>query len=719
MTTDAKKGKPVRYPIRARSHLLKLLGDELIGDDRLAIFELVKNGYDADATCVNVTLSLSDPTNQHIIVKDNGSGMAFKDITDKWLELATESKRKDPPDRSPKFRRLPLGEKGIGRIAVLKLGGTVTMTTRSGKGPEHEVTINWDDLFKQGPYLENLGVQIKENNPAKIFKTDNGTQIKLTRLRRTEWSRADIRKLVRLVNSLASPFETPDEFKVEFSAPGRETDYHDMLDREDMLKCALWKFSFEIKPNADYSWDYSFTPPRWGKIKPQATSSDGLERLPKSNVDGQEKTSKKPSEPLVIQKEDLAGIGRIRGTIFAYNRRSEVLNATGGASQLKAWLDDQTGVRVYRDGVRVFTYGEGNDDWLGLNARRINTPAGKLGTSVVVAAVHLDLKTSHMLREKTNREGFDENDAFERFRLIVLSAFEHFENLHADDRRSIDSFLKGAEEQPPKFADAIANLKSGLEKHGAAAEFKRDIEAIESEFNELRDVMVNAGTAGLNLAVVFHEIEREVDALSSALDAGIDTARLREQIDHLYELLHGFAPLLRKNPVKHTLASEIIRVAVRLREHRLKFHEVQLSAPILSGEEPDFKIRGPTNLLIGCIGNLLDNALHWARFRKERDGRKASAAILVTTDWDEKSRSGMISVVDNGTGFSLPPARAVEPFKTTRPGGMGLGLYFANLVMEQAGGVLTIQTASELRDELEIPKVFDGAAVTMRFGGAE
>ena len=76
----------------------------------------------------------------------------------------------------------------------------------------------------------------------------------------------------------------------------------------------------------------------------------------------------------------------------------------------------------------------------------------------------------------------------------------------------------------------------------------------------------------------------------------------------------------------------------------------------------------------------------------------------------------MIAVVDNGPGFTIPLDRAKEAFFTTRPGGMGLGLYFANHVMEQCGGELTIHTASDLRDEIEIPKAFDGAAVVMRFG---
>jgi DNA mismatch repair ATPase MutL len=67
------------------------LGEELIGDDRLAIFELVKNGYDADATTVTVAVNVNSGPVQSIVVQDSGTGMTLDDITGKWLELAISS----------------------------------------------------------------------------------------------------------------------------------------------------------------------------------------------------------------------------------------------------------------------------------------------------------------------------------------------------------------------------------------------------------------------------------------------------------------------------------------------------------------------------------------------------------------------------------------------------------------------------------------------------
>jgi anti-sigma regulatory factor (Ser/Thr protein kinase) len=712
-------GAITSYPIRARSHLLHLLGEELIGDDRLAIFELVKNGYDADATEVRIEINVNSGRHS-IVVQDSGTGMTLDDITGKWLELATDSKRKNGSQRTKKFHRLPLGEKGVGRIAAFKLGRYVTLKTRAADQPEYQVNVDWDQLLEQGPYLENLNVGIITNLTPLVFTgKKTGTNIQISGLRRAKWTRGDIRKLYRLVSSLASPFQTPESFRVEFSAPGRENEIADLISPNEFLELAVWKFSFRIAAKS-YNWNYSFNPPHWKGLKRRTLGKDNDRLMLTPSLDGERSSRRRvmDDDALLLGSEDLRGIGPIEGNIYGYYRRSEVLNATGSASQMKAWLDDQTGVRVYRDGVRVFNYGEKNDDWLGLNLRRINAPTGKLGTNSVVAAIHLHLKDSTELREKTNREGFDQNDAFTRLKRVVLSVFEHLERTHAEDRKSLDEVIKGTtHEKPLRFIEALEQLKAGLRERHLEKAFGRYVDTIEQEFLQLRDVMVNAGTAGLNLAVIFHEVERGVDTLASALERGAKPEEVRAQIEHLHELLQGFAPLLKKNPTRLLAASEIINAAKRTRVSRFKFHKVTFSAPLLEHQEPDFKIRGASNLLIGCLGNLLDNALFWARFRKERDERATPGEVQVLTDWDTETKSGFIAVVDNGPGFSIAASRATEPFVTERAGGMGLGLFFAKLVMEQYGGELTIHQAADFRDEIEFSTSLDGAAVVMRFRG--
>ena len=101
---------PNKHPLRVQSPILRLLGDQLIGHDRLAVFELVKNSYDADASSVAITIDLNavDPC---VKVEDNGCGMSLSVITGAWLEVGTDSKRATQNrKRSELFNRLPLGD---------------------------------------------------------------------------------------------------------------------------------------------------------------------------------------------------------------------------------------------------------------------------------------------------------------------------------------------------------------------------------------------------------------------------------------------------------------------------------------------------------------------------------------------------------------------------------------------------------------------------------
>lgn len=138
----------------------------------------------------------------------------------------------------------------------------------------------------------------------------------------------------------------------------------------------------------------------------------------------------------------------------------------------------------------------------------------------------------------------------------------------------------------------------------------------------------------------------------------------------------------------------------------------------MTKEEPDFKIKAAPNLLVGAIGNLLDNAMYWTKVRQELDGNNGTRAIRVLTKHRDDDGSSLIAVIDNGPGFSERAlAKARTAFFSERPNGMGLGLYFASMVTEQMGGILTLSNAEELREELDVPVALDGAAVVMRFGG--
>ena len=210
------------HALSADPHLLKLLGDELIGNDRLAVFELVKNAYDADATQVDVEVNFSSSA-PYIRIRDNGNGMTSDVIVKNWMRLGSGGKRGAKKQKSLIFGRMPLGEKGVGRLAVQKLGSLTRLVTRSANEKEYEVHVNWDSIAKEATELTDLSFALRENaSPSTFSGQEHGTLIEIRNLHRTEWTRRDLRALKRLLVSLKSPFDTVSDFDVRLTVPGRE-----------------------------------------------------------------------------------------------------------------------------------------------------------------------------------------------------------------------------------------------------------------------------------------------------------------------------------------------------------------------------------------------------------------------------------------------------------------------------------------------------------------
>jgi len=122
---------------KPKAHILRLLGNELIKSPVMAIYELVKNSYDADSLYANVTFkNIDNDKLGKIIIEDNGTGMTSEVVENVWLEPGTDYRKPIDQDgnrlinRSPIFQRVPMGEKGVGRFAVHKLGDTIKLITR-------------------------------------------------------------------------------------------------------------------------------------------------------------------------------------------------------------------------------------------------------------------------------------------------------------------------------------------------------------------------------------------------------------------------------------------------------------------------------------------------------------------------------------------------------------------------------------------------------------
>src|SRR5215813_1986154 len=153
--------------LRPRARILRTFGDEL-SSAIVAVIELVKNAYDADATRVLVRFQGPLEIGQgRIEVMDNGHGMSLETIRTTWMEPATLFRRRQ--QRSEQYSRRVLGEKGIGRFAASRLANTLeVMTRRAGEDREIRALFDWSQFDDESRYLDQVEVLWEESEPAEI-----------------------------------------------------------------------------------------------------------------------------------------------------------------------------------------------------------------------------------------------------------------------------------------------------------------------------------------------------------------------------------------------------------------------------------------------------------------------------------------------------------------------------------------------------------------------
>ena len=212
----------ISMPFKPKAQILLQLGEQLIKSESVAIVELIKNAYDADAKRVSVSMmDIDDPQNGYIEIIDDGVGMDLWTVQNIWMEPGNTHKKNivSASERSS-LNRLPIGEKGIGRFGVHKLGKRIEMVTRSSNDQEVYVSIDWN-TFANAKYLEDVQVVIEERTPEIFIGDKTGTKLYISDLS-ASWTRGMLRSVYRSVTSLSSPFNSIDAFRVKFRTNRKE-----------------------------------------------------------------------------------------------------------------------------------------------------------------------------------------------------------------------------------------------------------------------------------------------------------------------------------------------------------------------------------------------------------------------------------------------------------------------------------------------------------------
>lgn len=678
------------YSVKASSHIITLLGDELIGSNSLALFELVKNSYDADASFVRVHFENLLEGNSKIIIEDDGVGMSVETLSKAWLTIGTDYKRQEVKQSKTKHRT-SLGNKGVGRLAVHRLANNIMLETKiTDSVAGSRLSINWNDLIESSDYIEGMKVNI-EHAVNYIPNSNHGTKITLYGLRDNHWTRAKVVDIVGKLMLIQNPFNRNDDFKIIVSSnESKVTEWIESVrSQEDFLDSALFRYKFNLMPsnngegNADYSWNYQFYPKNISVLDANCSFADS-DVLSISNKDF---PIEEDSDIQLLKNRHLANIGTIEGEFYVFMLDNKIITPTfgsGSIGKVKDYVASQCGIKVFRDNIRVYNYGEPTDDWLGLDQQKMRRTGNHFAKGQTVGAINLNLKeTKDTLVEKTNREGFIENETFSLLVSIVRSIFNHFERITINDREKVRAYIENINvSKRPAFSDTIEELYTKLQKRNLDKEFAPIIKRIKHDYNNMREVMLGAGMSGLNLSIVFHELVRELGYINTDINKrSCDIENIKMRVKSLMDILEKFSPLMKKNNPTKLQASTIIEKALGIHKNRLAYHKINLEYD----KSKDFPILVAGGLVMSALSNIIDNAIYWVCHKREKLLGEYCCSLSIKTDLEHFDGPAIV-VADNGEGFMMNPEDVILPFRTLKPNGMGVGLYYVSIVMEMSRG---------------------------------
>lgn len=710
MKNDLKKDY-MKKPFKMTARVLAHLGEDLIKDESIALLELVKNSYDAGATkCVvdfnfDIFGSLIE-----ISISDNGSGMSLDTIENIWLVIGTDNKK----NRLISHRqgRLPLGEKGIGRLGVHKLGNDIKLYSKHSDENEVYVSIDWTKLAESKD-IDDFKIDYGYSSDSHFFDKQTGTKI-IVRNLKGEWNRRKLRSVFRDLTTLNSPFsEKSDSFEVVVSSNSNV--FSGLPNLEAIKNAGLYYGHCTLEGSIITEFSYEFKP--WNvldKIKSRSlTALDEYEKVLIHNVEVETETGK------VVKREkrlDLNeyNIGRVQFDVIMYEKDSSVFSLLNIEKKgLNDYLKENSGIRVYRDNMRVFDYGEPGNDWLSIDKRRLSRSGGSISNSLLLGSVMLDRISSYGLREKTNREGFIEDEAYFAFVDAISYVMDLFIQQRNQDRMNLMSIYKtGKNVTEPVIGDlseVISIVKEKVPEEKDQHQILTYLYRIESQYNEVRDTLIHSASIGINLGGAIHELEKQMAALKSCAEAG-NIFKVKEIIPVLETIIANYSSMMLKSEIQKINVSQIVGKVIEYNRFRFQDHAIRLFS---NYKKVDFMAKLSKTETISALTNLVDNSIYWVCRSRIED---RMIYLYVT----ESFREGFVTVAvcDNGPGFKIAPELAVRAFVSGKPlnAGMGFGLYITHETMKQLNGHMDILSNCDIELPSKIvDKGIDKAIVALSF----
>lgn len=588
--------KPV---LQISSAVVKQLGQELVPDAVTAIMELVKNAYDADADWVKITINTKDilegdfifkDNPGYIIIEDNGTGMTYDDIENRWLFISVSHKRqmKEKGETTPLKQRTPLGDKGLGRLSAQRLGNELEMKTgKDGESIFHLIGLNWSD-FVEDTSLTDIDTHYETRTKG---QTTKGTRLTITSLLDAQiWEGDEGDKFRGQLSKLIFPFKDQRPFNIYLQINGQSFDLDELNDRLREQAISQYKLSFDgqklvitgrikqsklignsnsdkelyqklistdkgrnfysfltdNKDNKDYLSTSTSSEENKDFSKIKYDGDNGILFTFERNYDFIKDLAKYSALDITTNTLKPANPGSFYGELdeFNLNYQDSAQSAFNSLTEYKQLIKNQVGVRIFRDGFGISPYGMEDNDWLKL--KKGQTSGGSFYTlrpENVVGFVSISAKDNKNLIEKTDRGGFLDNAYSKNFFALIGKSVDDINDILEKTRRSYIEFKKkdaGSEGSIQSYKDSHERIaKTGKEAKALKEETVRVFEELKSTSKEVKTTIKNIRSAPLfnkeedhKSLTVLEEVDGLLDKANSLLNkinSILDSAQRLEQ----------------------------------------------------------------------------------------------------------------------------------------------------------------------------------------------
>lgn len=664
--------------MRPRARIISILGEELISDEAVALVELVKNAYDADATKVEIRFEFHKDQATSIIVTDNGIGMSMDTVLNSWFEPGTPSKRKI--DISPRGR-IYQGAKGIGRFAAARLAETLLLESKP-ESQDHIVVVLVDwGKFDEDSYLDRISIDYDVHLAPSNFC---GTRLTLNRLRKV-WNKQDYETLHVRLSRLISPFEEVSDFEIEVTIPGFPQ-FSGKVEPPNLVKRPIYLLQGVLDEKGSFSGTMFY-----------------------NDVEHKTFNSIKLGE-----RGQIPSCGSFDVEIRAWDRDREGLvdlieQLKQGIQEIRRILNNFSGVSIYRDGFRVYPYGQKGNDWLGLDNRSRQNPGTRLANNQIISSIKISRENNPELQDRSNREGMILNAAHQALEnwfteiLALLEAERYKLRPRRKDKQKEHNLF-----EPLDISEIVKIARHELgDTHALVRMLTETEEEVRSGVERVQEVfsrlLVSAGL-GQMIDIVTHEIGaplgkiyRQLGIIEESIANCADektkqrVTDIRALLDQIHTLRQRLDPQTAGKRGKATTfyLQEAIEDNFNLYEaliikQNIKYEIVPVNIPL--------RLFMSRSSLDQIMTNLIDNSIYW--LIKEK-GRGNGGYIRVHIELLNHGFSVVFS--DNGPGVSEEFRQQIfEPYFSTKSNGIGLGLYIARLVIEPYGTL-------SYHDDCELP----------------